>query len=86
MSSSNLIARFRGWALGALAIGALLYVGGSVWAGLPAMRDQLQRFQWPLAVPILMLTLLNYGLRFGKWQSNQTFKSAFRNRAQERPG
>lgn len=67
MSSSNLIARFRGWALGAMAIGALLYVGGSLWAGLPQMRDQLARFQWPLAVPILLLTLLNYGLRFAKW-------------------
>lgn len=67
MSSSNLITRFRGWALGAIALGALLYLGGSVWAGLPQMRDQLGRFPWLVAVPVLGLTLLNYGLRFAKW-------------------
>lgn len=67
MSSGNLVARFRGWALGAVAIGGLLYVGGSLWAGLPQMREQLGRFPWLLAVPVLALTLLNYGLRFAKW-------------------
>lgn len=66
--SSNLVKRFRRWVIGAVAFGALFFLGGSLWAGLRPMQDQLSRFQWALAVPIVGLTLLNYGLRFLKWR------------------
>lgn len=67
MRSGNLVARFRGWAVAAIGIGALLYLAGSLWAGLPQMREQLARFPWHLTVPVVLLTLLNYTLRFAKW-------------------
>lgn len=67
MNSGNLVTRFRGWAIGAIGIGALLYLAGSIWAGIPQMREQLSRFPWHLAAPVILLTLLNYTLRFAKW-------------------
>ena len=66
-SQDNLIRRFRKWAIWAIAFGALLYVGGSVWAGLQDVQDELAGFAWWLAVPVLLLTVVNYGLRFVKW-------------------
>ena len=63
----NLILRFRKWFIWALAIGALLYAGGSVWADAEKVGDQLSTFNWALYVPVLLLTLGNYALRFGKW-------------------
>ena len=51
----------------AIAIGALLYVGGTVWAGFSEVGDELVGFAWWIYVPVLLLTLVNYGLRFGKW-------------------
>ncbi len=67
MNSGNLVTRFRGWAIAAIGIGALLYLAGSLWAGIPQMQDQLSRFPWHLAAPVILLTLVNYTLRFGKW-------------------
>lgn len=66
--AANLVIRFRRWVVGAIAIGALLYLAGSIWAGLEPMGEALRDFQWALAVPIVALTLLNYGLRFVKWR------------------
>ncbi len=63
----NVIARFRRWALVGVALGALLYLGLSLHAGLPAVADELRRFGWIWAAPILLLSLFNYGLRFVKW-------------------
>ncbi len=67
MRSGNLVARFRGWAIAAIGLGALLYLAGTLWAGLPQMREQLSRFPWHLYVPVILLTLFNYTLRFAKW-------------------
>lgn len=67
MTSGNLVARFRGWVIAAIGIGALLTLGTSLWAGIPEMREQLARFSWQVAVPVMALTLLNYSLRFAKW-------------------
>ncbi len=63
----NLVVRFRKWVVWAVALGALLYVGGSVWAGFREVGDHLSSFSWVLYVPVLLLTLGNYGLRFVKW-------------------
>jgi glycosyltransferase 2 family protein len=62
-----LIRRFRRWLLYGLAVGVVLYLGGSLWVGLRQVGGELAQFRWWLAVPILLLTLTNYGLRFVKW-------------------
>lgn len=62
-----MLARFRRWALIGIAAGALLYLGLSLWAGLPQVADELSRFAWAWIVPILALSLFNYALRFAKW-------------------
>jgi uncharacterized protein (TIRG00374 family) len=64
----NLLVRFRRWLAWGIAIAALLYVAGSVYAGFGSVGGALVRFRWPLYVPVLLLTLLNYSLRFWKWQ------------------
>ncbi|HJN73556.1 MAG TPA: lysylphosphatidylglycerol synthase transmembrane domain-containing protein [Myxococcota bacterium] len=61
------MSRFRRWAIWAIAVGAILYVIGSVWAGFSEVSDELVGFTWWIYVPVLLLTLVNYGLRFGKW-------------------
>jgi len=63
-----LISWFRRWALIGIAAGALLYLGLSLWAGIPAVAGELSRFQLPLLVPIFALSLVNYVLRFAKWE------------------
>lgn len=63
----SLLVRFRRSVVAAIAFGALLYVGASVWAGIDQVRDQLDRFDWRMAVPVLLLTLANYSIRFAKW-------------------
>jgi glycosyltransferase 2 family protein len=63
----DLVRRFRKWAIVAIAGGALLYLAGSVWAGLDEVAESLATFQWKWMVPVLALTLLNYTLRFAKW-------------------
>ncbi len=63
----ELLARFRRWVLWGLAAGIVLYLAGSLWAGLGEMGGELERFAWWLAVPVLLLTCANYGLRFLKW-------------------
>ncbi len=63
----NLLHRFRRWAAWAVALGVLLYVGGSVYAGLGDVGGELEDFRWGLYIPVLLLTLVNYGARFVKW-------------------
>lgn len=65
--SKGIVHRFRRWVIGAIAFGAILYLCGSVWAGLDEVRGALASFGWAWAVPVLALTLANYGLRFLKW-------------------
>jgi uncharacterized protein (TIRG00374 family) len=59
--------RFRRWAAIAVALAVLGYLGYAVWKGLSATTAELAGFGWPLYVPVLALTLLNYGLRYAKW-------------------
>lgn len=63
----NLLVRFRVWLAWGIAIAALLYVAGSLYAGIGQVGSALSGFRWSLYVPVLGLTLLNYGLRFWKW-------------------
>ena len=63
----DLFQRFQRWLIAAIAIGALIYLGGSVWAGFSKMKDQFQIFQWSMFVYAILLTLSNYTLRFFKW-------------------
>jgi len=67
VSKPNLIVRFRKWVVVAIAIGALLYLGGAVAVDMDRVGDSLENFDWPILVPVCALTLLNYALRFVKW-------------------
>lgn len=59
--------RFRRWLAWGVAAAALMYVGYSAWVGLDAVADALGRFSWVYYIPAILLTLLNYALRFWKW-------------------
>lgn len=63
----NLVDRFLRWVVAAIAAGALLYVGGSMWAGLDQVGDAMAGFSWVYLLPMIALTLSNYALRFLKW-------------------
>ena len=63
-----MIAWFRRWALIGIGLGALLYLGFSLWAGIPALLEEMGRFRVILLLPIFGLSLLNYLLRFLKWR------------------
>ncbi|MEC7949017.1 MAG: lysylphosphatidylglycerol synthase transmembrane domain-containing protein [Myxococcota bacterium] len=63
----NLVDRFLRWVIAAIAAGALLYVGGSMWAGFEQVGDAMRQFDWRYLLPMVALTLTNYALRFAKW-------------------
>ena len=63
----DLFQRFQRWLIAAIAIGALIYLGGSIWAGFSQMKEQFQIFEWVMFVYAIGLTLSNYALRFVKW-------------------
>ena len=66
-AQGDLLLRFRKWAVWAIVVGVILYVGGSVWAGVDEVGEQLKTFAWSVYIAVLLLTLVNYGLRFVKW-------------------
>ncbi len=66
--ATNLVVRFRKWVVIAIAFGALLYLGGSIFVGLDEVADALVSFDWWILIPVCLLTLLNYTLRFVKWR------------------
>ncbi len=61
------LARFRRWAAAAVALAVLGYLGYAVWKGFSETAEALVRFRWSFYVPVLALTLVNYGLRYAKW-------------------
>lgn len=63
----SLVVRFRRSLAWGIAIAALLYMAGALWSGLDDVGDAFARFRWSLYVPVLLLTLVNYALRFWKW-------------------
>jgi glycosyltransferase 2 family protein len=64
---SDLVQRFRHWLVWGLAIAVLLYLAGSIYAGIGEVGSALATFAWWLMVPVLLLVLVNYFLRFLKW-------------------
>lgn len=68
MSKPNLLVRFRKWLVIAIAFGAMLYLGGSIYADWDEVTNAVSGFQWWILVPVCALTLLNYALRFAKWR------------------
>ncbi|MDG1478846.1 MAG: lysylphosphatidylglycerol synthase transmembrane domain-containing protein [Myxococcota bacterium] len=65
--STNLVHRFRRWVIVAIAFGAAFYLGYTIWIGFDEVKTQFAIFKWVWFIPVLLLTLLNYGLRFAKW-------------------
>lgn len=59
--------RFRRWAAIAVGLAVLGYLAYAVWTGFSATAIELARFWWPIYVPVIGLTLVNYGLRYAKW-------------------
>ena len=59
--------RFRRWGAGALAAGVLGWLAYALFRGFTETAGELQGFAWGWYVPILLLTLVNYGLRYLKW-------------------
>jgi len=53
------------WALGA---GVLIYAGLAFWGGRSEVMGELARFAWPMLVPILLLSLGNYLIRYVRWE------------------
>jgi uncharacterized protein (TIRG00374 family) len=65
---TDLLRRFRGWLAGGVAFAAVVYVAATLWVGVRDVGDALVGFRWSMFLPVLVLTLLNYALRFWKWQ------------------
>ena len=65
--NKNLLVQFRKWFIIALAFGIVLYVCGSLWAGLSTIQSQLADYQWWAFAVAIVLTISNYVLRFFKW-------------------
>ncbi|MNL99878.1 hypothetical protein D3C81_97750 [compost metagenome] len=59
--------RYRAFLL-SIAMGAAGYLAFSLWGGLPALGDAAARVGVAGAALMLALSLLNYGLRFCRWQ------------------
>lgn len=66
-SAPDAMARFRRWAAAAVALAVLGYLLYAVWKGIAATGRELATFRWSLYLPVLGLTCVNYGLRYGKW-------------------
>jgi uncharacterized protein (TIRG00374 family) len=64
---AELVGRFRRWLAWGLAVAALLYLTGSIYAGIGEVAGALSSFSWWLLPPVVVLVLGNYLLRFFKW-------------------
>ena len=64
---ANTIALMRRGVFGGLAVGALVYVGFSLYAEAGSVLEELRAFPWLLLVPVMLLSLGNYALRFLRW-------------------
>ena len=63
----DLVARFQRWVIVAIVLCCLLYLAGSVWSGLTDIQTELSEFRWSMFGAAILLTLVNYTLRFIKW-------------------
>ncbi len=67
LEAPDAMKRFRRWAAVAVALAALGYLAYALWRGLSETATELASFWWPIYLPVLALTLVNYGLRYFKW-------------------
>jgi uncharacterized protein (TIRG00374 family) len=66
-SAPDAMVRFRRWAAAAVALAVLGYLLYALWKGIAETQAELAHFSWPLYLPVLGLTIVNYSLRYGKW-------------------
>ncbi|RME01571.1 MAG: TIGR00374 family protein, partial [Deltaproteobacteria bacterium] len=52
-----------------MALAALVYLGMSLWSGFDRLLLVLRAFPWPWLVAVFGLSLVNYGVRFLRWQA-----------------
>ena len=67
VAAPDAMVRFRRWAAVAVAFAVLGYLAYALWKGWSETAAQFVSFRWSLYVPVLGLTLVNYGLRYLKW-------------------
>ena len=60
--------KIRGKLIISLVLGAIVFVGLSAYADFSAILQGLEAFRWKYLPIVLVLTAVNYGLRFLKWQ------------------
>jgi uncharacterized membrane protein YbhN (UPF0104 family) len=65
--TADALGRFRKWLAIFVALASLGYVGFAVWSGLRQTASALYGFPWLWYLPVLALTLVNYGMRYYKW-------------------
>lgn len=61
------LGKFRQTAAIAVALSAILYILYALYKDLPGTAAELAGFNWLFYVGVLLLTLVNYGLRYLKW-------------------
>jgi uncharacterized protein (TIRG00374 family) len=66
-AAPDAMVRFRRWAAIAIALAVLGYLAYALWKGFSETTLEIVSFRWGLYVPVLLLTLVNYGLRYLKW-------------------
>jgi uncharacterized protein (TIRG00374 family) len=67
VAAPDAMVRFRRWAAAAVAFAVLGYLAYALWKGWSETAAEFVSFRWSLYVPVLGLTLVNYGLRYLKW-------------------
>jgi uncharacterized protein (TIRG00374 family) len=66
-TSRNALERSRKWIIAAIVVAIFGYLAYSAWHGLSATASAIASFPWPLFGVVLLTTLVNYGLRYWKW-------------------
>ena len=68
MPGRTILARFRQGVILGIVLGLVVYLGYALWAGTDEVYDALASFRWWFLAPMLATSLLNYGLRFVRWE------------------
>ena len=66
-SRPDALDQFRRWGAIAVAAAVVGWMGYALFRGFTETAEELRAFAWGWYVPILLLTLINYGLRYLKW-------------------
>lgn len=65
--SVGLFSRLKGKLLFGIVLGALVFIGFSIYSGYHDLTQAMTQVRWSLAPLLLILSLLNYFLRYLKW-------------------